>query len=61
MSKFHIVWPDGTEEDAVHDDCSTVEEFINCRFGSSDSSKAKITLVEEEVKTEIKAKSKTAK
>ena len=45
MSTFKIKWPDGKEETVKQSDCKTVEQFINCRFGSAKTG-AKVTLVE---------------
>lgn len=35
MATFKVKWPDGREEVVHQSDCKTVEQFINCRFGSS--------------------------
>jgi hypothetical protein len=55
--KFQIEWPDGKKEIVEQSDCKTVEQFVNCRFGSS-KTKAKVTLVD---KPEAKVASKAQK
>lgn len=35
MAKFLIKWTTGKSEVVEQSDCRTVEQFINCRFGSS--------------------------
>lgn len=42
--KFKITWPDGREEVVEQSDCRTVEQFVNCRFGTS--TPAKVTLAD---------------
>jgi len=51
MAKFNVTYSDGTSRVEEASDCSTVEQFINTRFGSSSGvSKVKVTLAEEESK-----------
>ena len=33
--KFEITWANGSVEEVEQSDCKTVEQFINCRFGST--------------------------
>lgn len=60
MAKFQITWPDGKVEVVEQSDCSTVDQYINCRFGSNGSGEAKVELSaplpEAEPKTVVKAK-----
>ena len=41
--KFEITWENGKKEVVEQSDCKTVEQFMNCRFGSS-ATKAKVKL-----------------
>ena len=53
MAKFHIVFASGKTETVEQSECSTVEQFINVRFGRGiDPSKfgTKVTLDGEEKK-----------
>lgn len=52
MSKFKITWPDGTEEEITQEDCSTVEEYEMCRFGSSRNPDTKVELIQEAPETD---------
>ena len=54
--KFKTTWPDGREEVREQSDCTTVEQFINTRFGSGGCGEAKVTLVETSAPTVVKAK-----
>ena len=45
MAQFDVTYPDGTQKLEEQSDCSTVEQFRNCRFGSCDSSQVKVELV----------------
>lgn len=49
MAKFQVKYP-ATGLVQVHEqsDCHTVEQFINCRFGSCDTSGVEVTLLDEE-------------
>ena len=58
MAIFVIEWPGGREEVVEQSDCKTVEQFVNCRFGSA-KTKAKVRLADE-VKAEAPKKSKKA-
>lgn len=44
MATFNVTYPDGTKRTETQSDCSTMEQFINCRFGSADTSKVKVEL-----------------
>jgi hypothetical protein len=57
MAIFNVEYADGTSKVEEQSDCSTVEQFMNCRFGSADTSKVKVTIVGEEAP----APKKTAK
>lgn len=35
MAKFKIVWASGAVEEVEQSDVSTLEGFINCRFGAN--------------------------
>lgn len=52
--RFKVTWPDGREETVEQSDCKTVEQFINCRFGSQGAGETKVELIED--KTVVKAK-----
>lgn len=41
--KFEITWENGKKEVVEQNDCKTVEQFMNCRFGSA-KTKAKVKL-----------------
>jgi hypothetical protein len=49
MAKFKIEWSKGKVEVVEQSDCQTVEQFINCRFGSNAKPAAKVTLVKPKV------------
>lgn len=56
MAQFNVEYADGTKKVEDQSDCSTVEQFINCRFGSADVSGIKVSLVGEESPVAKKAK-----
>lgn len=58
MAKFSVKWPDGREEVIEQSDCKTVEQFVNCRFGSANTG-AKVSLADD-TKAEAPKKSKKA-
>lgn len=43
--KFKIEFPNGKSETVEQADCSTVEQYINTRFGRGAKPAAKVTLV----------------
>lgn len=43
--KFKIEFPNGKSETVEQSDCSTVEQYINTRFGRNAKPAAKVTLV----------------
>lgn len=48
MAMFVIEWEDGTVEEVEQSDCATVEQYINCRFGTrADGTTAKVSLKDE--------------
>lgn len=47
MAKFKITYTDGKVEEVEQSDCHTVEQMINCRFGSCDISGVKVELAGE--------------
>ena len=47
MAKFKITYTDGKVEEVEQSDCHTVEQMINCRFGSCGHSGVKVELVGE--------------
>jgi hypothetical protein len=47
MAKFKVEYSNGVVQEHEQSDCHTVEQFINCRFGSCDTSSVKVTLLEE--------------
>lgn len=49
MAKFLVTYADGSQKTEEQSDCSTVEQFINCRFGSADISDVKVELADGEV------------
>lgn len=55
MAKFKITYTDGKVEEVEQSDCRTVEQMINCRFGSCDTTGVKVELVEDSVKAEPKS------
>ena len=58
MAKFKIEWSKDRVEEVEQSDCKTVEQFINCRFGSCDISGVKVELVSstDEPKKSVKLK-----
>ena len=55
MAKFKITYTDGKVEEVEQSDCRTVEQMINCRCGSCDTTGVKVELVEDSVKAEPKS------
>lgn len=49
MATFSVTYADGTTKTEVQSDCETVEQFLNCRFGSVDTSSIKVSIEGEEV------------
>lgn len=49
MARFKITWDSGVETEYEQSDCSTVEQFINCRFGAGAKPTAKVEVVGEKV------------
>ena len=49
MARFKITWDSGVETEYEQSDCSTVEQFINCRFGAGAKPTAKVELVVDKV------------
>jgi hypothetical protein len=45
MASFEVTYADGTVKVEEQSDCHTAEQFINCRFGSADTSKISVELV----------------
>jgi hypothetical protein len=62
MAKFQVEWDDGKVEVVEQSDCSTLEQYLNCRFGAGKEIPAKVVQLDgiESVKEEPKAK-KSAK
>jgi len=58
MAKFLVTYADGSQKTEEQSDCSTVEQFINCRFGTADTSGVKVELEGEEAPVAKKAKGK---
>lgn len=58
MAQFNVEYSDGSKKVEEQSDCSTVDQFINCRFGGADTSGIKVTLVGEEAPTPKKAAKK---
>ena len=58
MAKFKITYTDGKVEEVEQSDCRTVEQMINCRFGSCDISGVKVELISstDEPKKSVKPK-----
>lgn len=48
MSKFKITFSSGLEQTVEQSDCQTVEQLINCRFGSCDTTGIKVELLTDE-------------
>ena len=49
MARFKITWASGLETEYEQSDCSTVEQFVNCRFGAGAKLTAKVEIVGEKV------------
>lgn len=47
MAKFKITYTSGKVEEVEQSDCHTVEQMINCRFGSCDTFGVKVELAGE--------------
>lgn len=62
MAKFKVQYANGDAQEVEQSDCRTVEQFMNCRFGSTDTSGVKVELigVETPAKQEIKPAHKKA-
>jgi hypothetical protein len=46
--KFRVTYSDGTVKEETSSDCSTVEQFINSRFGTCSAlDKIKVELIED--------------
>lgn len=56
MAIFNVTYADGSTKVEEQSDCSTVEQFINCRFGSADTSGIKVSIEGEEAVAPKKAK-----
>ena len=61
MAKFKVIYSSGIVQECEQSDCFTVEQFINCRFGTCDTSSAKVELVGEEPVEAKPAKKATKK
>lgn len=46
MAKFKITYSNGKTETVEQSDGHTEEQMINCRFGTCDTSKVKVELVQ---------------
>ena len=57
MAKFEVKWSDGKTEVDERSDCSTVEQYINSRFGRNAKPTAKVSLVGVVAKEEVVKKS----
>ena len=42
MAKFQVEWDDGKVEVVEQSDCSTLEQYLNCRFGAGKEIPAKV-------------------
>ena len=42
MAKFQVEWDDGKVEVVEQSDCSTLEQYLNCRFGAGKEVPAKV-------------------
>lgn len=58
MAKFKVTYADGSSKVEEQSDCSTVKQFINCRFGSADTSKVEVELFTEAKPNEVKKPTK---
>ena len=56
MAKFIVTYADGVTKTEEQSDCATVEQFVNCRFGSADTSGIKVSIEGEEVAAPKKIK-----
>lgn len=56
MAKFKITYTSGKVEEVEQSDCHTVEQMINCRFGSCDTTGVKVELVGEAKEPQAVAK-----
>ena len=57
MAKFQVIYSDGTTNEEVASDCSTVEQFINTRFGTNSAlDKIKVELIEDQAEPKAKTK-----
>lgn len=45
MAKFKITYSSGVEEEVEQSDCHTVEQMINCRFGTIDLTDLGVSVV----------------
>lgn len=45
MAKFKITYSSGVEEEVEQSDCHTVEQMINCRFGTIDLTNLGVSVV----------------
>jgi hypothetical protein len=55
MAKFKVDYPDGSSEVVEQSECTTVEQFINVKFGSAPAAKVSLVgAVEEPAKKVIK-------
>lgn len=65
MGKFQVEWDDGRVDVVEQSDCSTLSQFLNCRFGAGKMIPAKVVHLDAEVaqepveKPKSKAKKKT--
>lgn len=49
MARFKVTWASGVETEYEQSDCSTIEQFVNCRFGAGAKLTAKVEIVGEKV------------
>lgn len=56
--KFKIEWANGRVEEVEQKDCSSVEQFINVRFGSAGARDHKVTVAGVEQPAPIKKPAK---
>lgn len=54
MAKFTVKWGNGKTETVEQSECTTVEQFVNVRFGSQGAGKAEVTVEGQEKKPEPK-------
>lgn len=55
MAKFELTYADGSKEVVEQSDCTTVEQFINVKFGTNRQGSTKVILAGEEKKSVKKA------